>query len=158
MSPAGLGRAGGEENPAGPARPAFPVWGAQRASGSNGIRKRFVLFISIVRESTVVFKNKKPFEAVLRALSRFLRSPLSPGPFLPLFSPPHVFLRGRRSVVGSGTALSIFPSLGKGTELLLSHSSVLSPPISLLGYFLKVFLTPVKTSGPKDCSFRSLAR
>ena len=46
MRPAGLGRVGGEGNPAGPAKPDFPVWGAQRASGSNGERKWFVLFIS----------------------------------------------------------------------------------------------------------------
>ena len=88
----------------------------------------------------------------MRALSRFLRSPVSPGPFLLLFSPAHADLRGWRSAGGSGTALSILPSLGK-EPFVRAVPTHLAPRV-----FLKGFLLPLKTSGPKDCSFRSLAR
>lgn len=80
--------------------------------GLRGLSEKAVRPVHLTfKEGTVVLKNKKPLEAVLCPLSRFLHPPLSPGlcPSAFFFLPTHADLQARRSGGKSATALSILP-------------------------------------------------
>lgn len=75
----GSGRGQRRGDPRGPWRPDFPSFGCivRLRDAAKDFRRKTVCPVHLVfEEGTVVFKNKKPLEAVLCPLSHFLHSPL----------------------------------------------------------------------------------
>lgn len=85
VSPARPGGGCGEVSPAGSGG-LTSQFGVHRWSlGSNaGLSEETVCIHLLFEEGRVMFKNKKPLEAVVHPLSHFLHSALSPGPFFRL--------------------------------------------------------------------------